>query len=97
MYLRKCQPLKNEVPSTSSQYRLDGNELCFPTYSATDADSINMPNRTGLRKNDAVRGDKQLGKGKVIIMQLRLGFWTAGAHPKAGGGHHRISHLISQA
>ncbi|MBR6736471.1 MAG: RNA polymerase sporulation sigma factor SigE [Oscillospiraceae bacterium] len=76
MYLRKCQPLKNEI-SIDEPLNIDwdGNELLLSDVLGTEPDEINRPielddERTMLR--DAI---EQLEEREKTIMKLRFGFF----------------------
>lgn len=75
MYLRKCQPLKNEV-SIDEPLNIDwdGNELLLSDILGTDPDSINRPIEQDAEKSMLAEAISRLGERERLIMQLRFGF-----------------------
>ena len=75
MYLRKCQPLKNEV-SIDEPLNIDwdGNELLLSDVLGTDPDSINRPIEQDAEKSMLAEAIGRLGERERLIMQLRFGF-----------------------
>lgn len=75
MYLRKCQPLKNEV-SIDEPLNIDwdGNELLLSDVLGTDADSINRPVEQDAEKCMLAEAIGRLCERERMIMQLRFGF-----------------------
>lgn len=75
MYLRKCQPLKNEV-SIDEPLNIDwdGNELLLSDVLGTDADSINRPIEQDAEKSMLSDAINKLCERERLIMQLRFGF-----------------------
>lgn len=75
MYLRKCQPLKNEV-SIDEPLNIDwdGNELLLSDVLGTDADSINRPVEQDAEKSMLADAINKLCERERLIMQLRFGF-----------------------
>lgn len=75
MYLRKCQPLKNEV-SIDEPLNIDwdGNELLLSDVLGTEADSINRPVEQDAEKSMLADAINKLCERERLIMQLRFGF-----------------------
>lgn len=75
MYLRKCQPLKNEV-SIDEPLNIDwdGNELLLSDILGTEADSINRPIEQDAERSMLTEAIGRLGERERLIMQLRFGF-----------------------
>ena len=75
MYLRKCQPLKNEV-SIDEPLNIDwdGNELLLSDVLGTEADSINRPIEQDAEKSMLSDAINKLCERERLIMQLRFGF-----------------------
>jgi RNA polymerase sporulation-specific sigma factor len=75
MYLRKCQPLKNEV-SIDEPLNIDwdGNELLLSDILGTDADSINRPIEQDAERSMLTEAIGRLAERERLIMQLRFGF-----------------------
>ncbi|WMJ83497.1 RNA polymerase sporulation sigma factor SigE [Oscillospiraceae bacterium LTW-04] len=75
MYLRKCQPLKNEV-SIDEPLNIDwdGNELLLSDVLGTDPDSINRPIEQDAEKSMLADAINKLCERERMIMQLRFGF-----------------------
>lgn len=75
MYLRKCQPLKNEV-SIDEPLNIDwdGNELLLSDVLGTEADSINRPVEQDAEKSMLADAINRLCERERLIMQLRFGF-----------------------
>ncbi|HWP50295.1 MAG TPA: RNA polymerase sporulation sigma factor SigE [Clostridia bacterium] len=75
MYLRKCQPLKNEV-SIDEPLNIDwdGNELLLSDVLGTEADSINRPIEQDAEKSMLADAINKLCERERLIMQLRFGF-----------------------
>lgn len=75
MYLRKCQPLKNEV-SIDEPLNIDwdGNELLLSDILGTDPDSINRPIEQDAERSMLADAIARLGERERLIMQLRFGF-----------------------
>ena len=75
MYLRKCQPLKNEV-SIDDPLNIDwdGNELLLSDVLGTDPDSINRPIEQDAEKSMLADAISKLCERERLIMQLRFGF-----------------------
>ncbi|MFV0497980.1 MAG: RNA polymerase sporulation sigma factor SigE [Candidatus Fimivivens sp.] len=76
MYLRKCQPLKNEV-SIDEPLNIDwdGNELLLSDVLGTDPDSINRPIEQDAEKSMLADAINRLCERERMIMQLRFGFF----------------------
>ena len=75
MYLRKCQPLKNEV-SIDEPLNIDwdGNELLLSDVLGTEPDSINRPVEQDAEKSMLADAINKLCERERLIMQLRFGF-----------------------
>lgn len=75
MYLRKCQPLKNEV-SIDEPLNIDwdGNELLLSDVLGTEPDSINRPIEQDAEKSMLADAINKLCERERLIMQLRFGF-----------------------
>ncbi|MEG1773776.1 MAG: sigma-70 family RNA polymerase sigma factor, partial [Oscillospiraceae bacterium] len=75
MYLRKCQPLKNEV-SIDEPLNIDwdGNELLLSDILGTDPDVINRPIEQDAERSMLSEAINRLGERERLIMQLRFGF-----------------------
>lgn len=75
MYLRKCQPLKNEV-SIDEPLNIDwdGNELLLSDVLGTEPDSINRPVEQDAEKSMLADAINKLCERERMIMQLRFGF-----------------------
>lgn len=75
MYLRKCQPLKNEV-SIDEPLNIDwdGNELLLLDVLGTEPDSINRPIEQDAEKSMLADAINKLCERERLIMQLRFGF-----------------------
>ncbi len=75
MYLRKCQPLKNEVSIDEPlNVDWDGNELLLSDILGTDADLINRPIELDAERGMLADAIARLGERERLIMQLRFGF-----------------------
>lgn len=81
MYLRKCQPLKNEV-SIDEPLNIDwdGNELLLSDVLGTDADSINRPIEQEAEKTMLAEAIERLDERERMIMKLRFGFADGHEH-----------------
>ena len=74
MYLRKCQPLKNEMSIDEPlNVDWDGNELLLSDILGTDPDCINRPIEAEIEKNILLETVDRLGERERRIMQLRFG------------------------
>lgn len=75
MYLRKCQPLKNEI-SIDEPLNIDwdGNELLLSDVLGTDPDSINRPVEQEAEKTMLAQAIERLEEREKVIMKLRFGF-----------------------
>ena len=75
MYLRKCQPLKNEVSIDEPlNTDWDGNELLLSDVLGTDPDSINRPVEQEAEKLMLIEAIERLEDRERRIMKLRFGF-----------------------
>ena len=75
MYLRKCQPLKNEVSIDEPlNTDWDGNELLLSDVLGTDPDSINRPIEQESEKAMLFQAIERLNDREKKIMKLRFGF-----------------------
>ena len=75
MYLRKCQPLKNEVSIDEPlNTDWDGNELLLSDVLGTDPDSINRPIEQESEKVMLFQAIERLNDREKKIMKLRFGF-----------------------
>ena len=75
MYLRKCQPLKNEVSIDEPlNTDWDGNELLLSDVLGTDADSINRPIEQEAERLMLLDAIDKLPQREKAIMKLRFGF-----------------------
>ena len=74
MYLRKCQPLKNEVSIEEPlNTDWDGNELLLSDVLGTDPDSINRPIEQESDKIMLIDAIDRLEDREKTIMKLRFG------------------------
>ena len=75
MFLRKCQPLKNEV-SIDEPLNIDwdGNELLLSDILGTDSDAINRPIEQAAEKSMLLEAIERLSERERLIMKLRFGF-----------------------
>jgi len=74
MYLRKCQPLKNEVSIEEPlNTDWDGNELLLSDVLGTDPDSINRPIEQESEKMMLSDAIERLEDREKTIMKLRFG------------------------
>ncbi len=75
MYLRKCQPLKNEV-SIDEPLNIDwdGNELLLSDILGTDPDSISRPIEADDERVILREAIERLEERERTIMKLRFGF-----------------------
>ena len=74
MYLRKCQPLKNEVSIEEPlNTDWDGNELLLSDVLGTDPDSINRPIEQESEKMMLTDAIERLEDREKTIMKLRFG------------------------
>ena len=75
MYLRKCQPLKNEVSIDEPlNVDWDGNELLLSDILGTEPDLINRPLELDAERGMLAEAIARLGERERLIMQLRFGF-----------------------
>ena len=75
MYLRKCQPLKNEVSIDEPlNVDWDGNELLLSDILGTEPDLINRPLELDAERGMLAEAISKLGERERLIMQLRFGF-----------------------
>lgn len=76
MYLRKCQPLKNEVSIDEPlNVDWDGNELLLSDILGTEPDSINRPIEQDAEKTMLLEAIERLCDREKLIMKLRFGFF----------------------
>ena len=74
MFLRKCQPLKNEV-SIDEPLNIDwdGNELLLSDILGTDSDAINRPIEQAAERSMLLEAIERLADREKLIMKLRFG------------------------
>lgn len=76
MYLRKCQPLKNEVSIDEPlNVDWDGNELLLSDILGTDPDSISSPIESDDERSILREAVERLEDRERTIMKLRFGFF----------------------
>lgn len=74
MYMRKCQPLKNEVSIDEPlNTDWDGNELLLSDVLGTDPDEISRPVENDGEKAMLIDAVNRLSDREKLIMQLRFG------------------------
>ncbi len=74
MYMRKCQPLKNEVSIDEPlNTDWDGNELLLSDVLGTDPDEISRPVESDGEKAMLIEAVNRLSDREKLIMQLRFG------------------------
>ncbi len=74
MYMRKCQPLKNEVSIDEPlNTDWDGNELLLSDVLGTDPDEISRPVENDGEKAMLIEAVNRLSDRERLIMQLRFG------------------------
>jgi RNA polymerase sporulation-specific sigma factor len=91
MYLRKCQPLKNEI-SIDEPLNIDwdGNELLLSDILGTESDCINRPIEQDVEKKYPDGGDRAAQRARAL--DHAAAFWILrrpGENAKRGGGYHR--------